>query len=226
MLFDKKGDVQFDWIINVVLIIAGAIIVILVLIVIFGENENIDNLVCKSTLYISDQSKGFIGPLCKTQYKKLEDEEKLAETILTTWEVFGKGDLNPSGTKWFKWPEQKCFRYYRGEITKKSKLIGVSGSEFIRYLRDEKNREPTYWNHINRKAEDESRVIVAFNELEEGDFLGVYYFENVEPSFFSPFTMGYRLGYEFGELIHGEAQDRILIAKDNPLQQFKCVEIV
>ncbi len=224
MVLNKKGDVQGDQIVHILLIIAGAIAVIAVLIVIFGENENIDNLVCKFTLYIADQSAGFIDPLCKTQYRLLDDEEDLAETILTTWKVFGEGELDPSGTNWLKWPEQNCFRYYQSEVDEKSKLIGVNGKGFVKYLRDEKNREPSYWNYINRGAEDRSRIVVAFDNLEDGDFLGVYYFENVEPAFLNPG----RIGFELAELINEEElQDGILIAKGNRFQEkFECVEIV
>ncbi len=206
--------------VTIVLIVAGAIIIILAMTGLFKQVV-FWNVLCKSTVYLSDQVLGFVDPICKTQYKEFKDKEDLAESMATAWNVFGEGNLNPSGTNWFKWNELRCFKYYRGDV--KEELIGVTGGEFQRYLVDTKgkNAKKSYWNYFNKGEVDFKRVIVGFDKLEEGDLIAILYFEEVESAALNPSSWVYNLL----EALLGDIEDRIVVVKDNPGVQVNCVEI-
>ena len=211
---------------GILLAIVGFIVVVLVVITFLSEGEAFENAVCKFTVYFSDQTSGvgktlgFNPILCKTHYQEMETMEDLAESAAATWKVFGQGELDPSGTNWLLWQQTKCFELYRGEVT--GDLVGVNKDQFKKYLQEKGDIDgKTYWNFINKGDIDYNGIILAFDKLEQNDFIGVFYFEEIEPAFWSPSAWGYNLM----ELIAGDINDWVVITKDNNDARLKCTEI-
>ena len=102
-------------------------------------------------------------------------------------------------------------------------LAGVNKNEFIKYLKETKikNTDESYYNYFNSGDLDRNRVIILFDELEEGDFIGIYYFEEVETVALNPFGMGYNLA----EIIFGDNEDQIVVTRDNKGEGLRCTEI-
>ena len=210
-------------------IIGFVVVVATTLFFVFGKGEVIENSICKATVYFSDQTGGEgdfipyldVNPiLCRTHYKELENMDDLAEAMIDTWDTWGEGELDPSGTNWLKWGENKCFQQYRVEVTEE--LNGITKSQFERFLKDYGDVSgKSYWNFINKGDIDRNRVILNFDVLNEGDLVAVVYFEEIEPTRLNPLWWGYYLDQFF----HGDYTDFILVKKDNLKNKIGCVEI-
>lgn len=226
-MLSKKGDFMSENTGGILLAIIGFIIVAVVLFFVFGKGEALENFACKTTVYFSDQTLGigktvsFNPILCRTHYKKMEDMKDLAESMVTTWSVFGEGKLDPTGNNWLLWTQKKCFKLYRGEVT--GELDGVTREQFIKFLESEGDIDgKTYWNYFNKKSElDFNRVVVAFDQLKEKDFVGVFYFEEVETNIFNPLSYGYNIL----QFLLGDIEDVIIVARDNDDERLECTEI-
>ena len=229
MLSKKGEEVAFSNIAGTTLALASFLVVMGVVLSFFGGMELIENSICKATVYFSDQTGGEgdfipyldVNPiLCRTHYKELENMEDLAGVMIDTWDIWGEGELDPSGTNWLKWGENKCFQQYRVEVTEE--LNGITKSQFERFLKDEGDVSgKSYWNFINKGDIDRNRVILNFDVLNEGDFIAVIYFEQLEPTRLNPLWWGYYLDQFF----NGDYTDFILITKDDPKNPIGCVEI-
>lgn len=229
MLSKKGEEVGTSNTVGILLGIISFVVVATVLFFILGQGEVIENAMCKATVYFSDQTEGEgdfipyldVNPiLCRTHYKELKDMEDLAGTMVNTWDIWGEGELDPSGTNWLKWAESKCFKQYRGEIF--DDLIGVTQDQFRDFLEEKGDADDkTYWNYFNKKDFDNNRVILAFDVLNEGDFVAVVYFEEIRPSLLNPLWWGYFLV----EFFEGDYKDFILVIKDNNDSPLDCVEI-
>src|SRR3989344_5074999 len=187
-MLSKRGEFMTENTGGILLGIIGFVVVATTLFFVFGKGEVIENSICKATVYFSDQTGGEgdftpyldVNPiLCRTHYKELDSMKDLAETMVTTWDIWGEGELDPSGTNWLKWAENKCFQQYRVEVTEE--LNGITKSQFERFLKDYGDVSgKSYWNFINKGDIDRNRVILNFDVLNEGDFIAVIYFEQLE----------------------------------------------
>jgi len=139
----------------------------------FSEDEVLDDIGCKTSVYLMDQfagvtSKGLVPSLCYTQDKVSVATERdavmaeLAESMRSCWNLWGEGDLDPAGENIFK-EEFKCFKCERLKFTDFNGRI--TKTEMEDYLKENggKGFNGKFWNYFNRavffEVEDSNDLI-------------------------------------------------------------------
>ena len=120
-MLSKKGEAAGEPLAKSGDLILGvlSVIVIVGVVVLLFSGDSIEELVCKISVHMADQTHGVLPIICRT-FDQVVDESQtsrvkfeIADHMRRCWSMWGEGDLNPVGKNIFVGDEFKCYKCYR-----------------------------------------------------------------------------------------------------------------
>jgi len=117
-----------------------SVIVIVGVVVLLFSGDSIEELVCKISVHMADQTHGVLPIICRT-FDQVVDESQtsrvkfeIADHMRRCWSMWGEGDLNPVGKNIFPGDKFKCYKCYRLQFPEYEEEL--SYNEVRDYLED------------------------------------------------------------------------------------------
>jgi len=172
---------------KLLLSIVGFVVIIGVLILVFGDNT-IDELVCKISVNLADQTHGAFPVVCRTFDKVLNDDEnsavkfQIADHMRKCWSMWGEGDLNVEGKNVFFGDEFKCYKCYRLQFPEyEDELSYYEMEDYLEKTQTSNFEEETYVNYFNNNAIFNLRDEESFdNMIRKDEQYAITFVEHVE----------------------------------------------
>lgn len=193
-MLSKKGEVGG----NALSESGGLILTVISIIVIVGvfallfSGDSIEELVCKISVNMADQTHGVFPIICRTFDKVIDEDQtsqvkfQIADHMRKCWSMWGEGDLNPEGKNVFLGDEFKCFKCYRLSFPEYEGTL--SFNEMKDYLEDPNVRvtsfnDNTYINYFDNNVLFSFKDINYFeNMIRKDKKYAITYIEHVEKS--------------------------------------------
>lgn len=176
---------------NLILGVLSIIVIVAVLLLLFSA-DSAEALVCKTSVYMTDQTHGVLPITCRTFDKVIDESQtsrvkfEIADHMRKCWSMWGEGKLNPEGKNIFLGDEFKCYKCYRLSFLEYEDEL--SYNEIRDYLEDSDVQvssfnENTYINYFDNNALFSFKDPSYFESMIRKDQkYAVTYIEHVEKS--------------------------------------------
>jgi len=172
-MLSKKG--MAEDIKNILLVLAGFVVVVLILVSAFGTAEDIlKHKLCNWSLVFKD--KFIIGTnLCYTDDIEISSKDKnevikeVSDDMVECWERMEEGRVSIDSS--FIFGNYKCFKCYRAKITNLKDTITYN--DFYSFLINNKpeGKDETYYNFFKIYGKDNQVLLVGYDKNLDGIFI-------------------------------------------------------
>ena len=171
--------------------VISVIVIVGVLILLFS-GDSIEELVCKISVYMADQTHDVFPIICRTFDEVIDEDQtsrvkfEIADHMRKCWSMWGEGKLNPEGKNVFAGEEFKCYKCYRLSFPEFDGTLNYN--EMRDYLEDPNVQissfnENTYINYFDNNVMFSFRDSSFLNNLvSKNRKYAITYVEHVEKS--------------------------------------------